>query len=74
MSTGKLKNVKFKVSHFWGEKRPTKKSEDRIPTMLGPATPQIECAIQDIRHKHILNQNLAKSRLCMTHFLDTQSF
>ena len=38
MSTGKLKNMKFKVSHFCSEKRPTKKSEDRIPTMLGPAT------------------------------------
>ena len=24
MSTGKLKNMKCKVSHFWGEKRPTK--------------------------------------------------
>ena len=34
MSTGKLKNMKFKASHFWGEKRPTKNSEDRIPTMF----------------------------------------
>ena len=38
MSTGKLKNMKLMVSHFWGEKRPTKKSEDCIPTMLGPAS------------------------------------
>ena len=37
MNTGKLKNMKFEVSHFWGEKRPTNNSEDRIPTMLGPA-------------------------------------
>ena len=37
MSTGKLKNVNFNVSHFWGQKRPTLKSEDHIPTMLGPA-------------------------------------
>ena len=29
----------FKISHFWDEKRPTKKSEDRIPTMLLPASP-----------------------------------
>ena len=29
--------MKFKVSYFWGEKRPTKNQEDRIPTMLGPA-------------------------------------
>ena len=36
MSTGKLKNMKFKVSHFGSEKRPTNNSEDRIPTMLGP--------------------------------------
>ena len=40
MSTGKLRNVMFKISHFWDEKRPTKKSEDRIPTMLLPASPQ----------------------------------
>ena len=33
---GKLKNIKFKVSHIWGEKRPSKKT--RFPTMLGPAT------------------------------------
>ena len=39
MSTGKLRNMMFKISHFWDEKRPTKKSEDRIPTML-PASPQ----------------------------------
>ena len=38
MSTGKLRNMMFKISHFWDEKRPTKKSEDRIPTML-PASP-----------------------------------
>ena len=48
MSTGKLKNMKFKASHFWSEKRPTKNFEDRIPTMLGPAnisqdTPGIRC-------------------------------
>ena len=36
MSTGKLKNMKFNVSHFWGEQRPTKNSEDRIATMFGP--------------------------------------
>ena len=38
MSAGKLKYMKFKASHFWGEKRPTKhakNSGDRIPTMLG---------------------------------------
>ena len=29
--------MKFTVSQFWSEKRPTKKSEDRIPIMLGPA-------------------------------------
>ena len=40
MSTGKLRNMMFKISHFWDEKRPTKKSEDRIPTMLLPASPQ----------------------------------
>ena len=40
MSTGKLRNMMFKVSHFWDEKRPTKKSEDLIPTMLLPASPQ----------------------------------
>ena len=39
MSTGKLRNMMFKISHFWDDKRPTKKSEDRIPTML-PASPQ----------------------------------
>ena len=39
MNTGKLRNMMFKISHFWDEKRPTKKSEDRIPTML-PASPQ----------------------------------
>ena len=37
MSTGKLKIMKFKVSHFWDGKRPTDKSGDIIPTMLGPA-------------------------------------
>ena len=40
MSTGKLRNMMFKISHFWDEKCPTKKSEDRIPTMLLPASPQ----------------------------------
>ena len=40
MSTGKLRNMLFKISHFWDEKRPTKKSEDLIPTMLLPASPQ----------------------------------
>ena len=40
MSTGKLRNMMFKISHFWDEKRPTKKSEDRIPIMLLPASPQ----------------------------------
>ena len=40
MSTGKLRNMMFKISHFWDEKRPTKKSEDLIPTMLLPASPQ----------------------------------
>ena len=38
MSTVKLKNMKFEVSQLWGEKRPTKHSEDRIPTMLGPVS------------------------------------
>ena len=37
MSTGKLKNMKFTVSHFWGEKLPTNNSEDRTPIMLGQA-------------------------------------
>ena len=40
MSTGKLRNMMFKISHIWDEKRPTKKSEDLIPTMLLPASPQ----------------------------------
>ena len=40
MSTGELRNMMFKISHFWDEKRPNKKSEDRIPTMLLPASPQ----------------------------------
>ena len=38
MNTSKLKNMKFKAFHFWGEKSPTNNFEDRIPTMLGPAT------------------------------------
>ena len=46
MSTSKLKNMKFKVSHLWGEKRPTKNSEDRIPTMLGPANISSEIALR----------------------------
>ena len=37
MSTDKLKNMKFEVSHFRGEKRPTENSDDRIPTMFGAA-------------------------------------
>ena len=40
MSTGKLRNMMFKISHFWDEKRPTKKTEDRIPTILLPVSPQ----------------------------------
>ena len=49
MSTSKLKNMKFKVSQFWCEKRPTENSEDRIPTMLGQATPHC-IAESDQRH------------------------
>ena len=40
MSTGELRNMMFKISHIWDQKRPTKKSEDRIPSMLLPASPQ----------------------------------
>ena len=40
MSPGKLRNMMFKISHFWDEKRPTKETEDRIPTILLPASPQ----------------------------------
>ena len=38
ISTSKLKNMKFMVYHFWGEKRPTKTNEYRIPTMFRPAS------------------------------------
>ena len=37
MSTGKLKNMTYKIANFGGEKPPNKNTEVRIPTVLGPA-------------------------------------